>query len=110
MSISSSSVRARTAGGIWSAVRPATQSTRRSLTDFVPSDAAFVALLRFALRAVSFERRLLVAADRHEVGDGSAGRAELDRNHARIADDLAAVGPDFRFRRFQVFDCHREVL
>src|SRR5581483_2110444 len=39
--------------------------------------------------------RLFISADRDDLGDGAAGRTELDRNDARIADDLAAVFLDF---------------
>src|SRR6185436_13606128 len=107
MSISSSSVRARTAGGIWSAVSPAAQSTMRSLTDLVSLAAAFIAPPG---NAVSFECRLLVATDGHELGNSAAGRAKLDRDHARIADDLAAVLADLRFGCLQILDLDREVM
>src|SRR6188768_2909488 len=98
MSISSSSVRARTAGGIWSAVSPAAQSTMRSLTDLVSLAGAFIAP---AGNALSFERRLFVPPDRYELGNGAARRAKLDRDYTRVADDLAAVRTDLRFGRLQ---------
>jgi hypothetical protein len=42
--------------------------------------------------AALFEFGLLVAAGRNDLGDGAAGSAEFDRDHAGIADDFATVG------------------
>src|SRR5436853_3963174 len=86
MSISSSSARLRTPAGMPSGLSPSESSASCSAAATLGNDPLKILLLR--VRSV-FE--LLVAALRDELGHRPAGRAELERDDARIADHLAAV-------------------
>src|SRR5436190_18474699 len=57
-----------------------------------------------------FSCGFLVAALGDDLADGASGRPELDRNHAGVADDLAAEGPDLPFGLLQVVHFHGEVM
>src|SRR5882724_12582581 len=53
---------------------------------------------------------LLVAPFGHQLANGAARRAELDRHDARIADDLAAERTDALLRRAHVRHFHGEMV
>src|SRR5262245_20339161 len=53
---------------------------------------------------------LLVAVPGNDLAHRAAGRAELHRDHARIADDLAAVRADLLLRGREIVDFHGEVM
>src|SRR5216117_3947946 len=57
-----------------------------------------------------FSCGFLVAALGDDLAHGAPGRAELDRNHPGVADDLAAEGPDLPFSLLQVVHFHGEVM
>src|SRR5688572_27547 len=54
--------------------------------------------------------RLLVAPFRHDLAHGTARRAELDRDHAGVADDLAAERLDLARRGGEIVDLHGEMM
>src|SRR4030088_1698542 len=53
---------------------------------------------------------LFVPSFRDDLADRAAGRAELDRDHARVADDLAAVRLHLLGRGLDVVDLDRKVM
>src|SRR6266702_7156554 len=57
-----------------------------------------------------FSCGFLVAALGDDLAHGASGRAELDRYHPGVADDLAAEGPDFLFGFLQIVHFHGEVM
>src|SRR5262245_16281125 len=53
---------------------------------------------------------LLVAVPGNDLAHRAAGRAELHRDHAGVADDLAAASADLLLRLREVVDLHGEVM
>src|SRR5437868_2440731 len=79
---------------------------------YAPSEASAIPDQKSPLRASGLTLRgsTLVASDRHQLGDGAAGRAKLHRDHPGVAHDLRAVGLDLLGRLLQVLDLDGEMV
>src|SRR3982750_4241688 len=76
---------------------------------YVPS-AASASPDQKSPRRMNADTLALVAAEGHELGDGAADRAELDRDHARVAHHFAAASLDLPARLVQVRNLDGEMV